>query len=89
MVGAVGAIGAVQQGVAIGPSTGHALAAHIAASTGFVVDHDGLAQKFAQLGRDRTRQVVRTTPGWEGHDQLDGFAGIGLGPCRGRNDSHG
>ena len=89
MIGAVRAIGTVQQGVAIGRSAGHALTAHVAASTGFVVNHDGLSQIFGQLGRDRARQVVGATPRRERHHQLDGFVGISLGPGRGSSDNQG
>src|SRR6266404_3003386 len=50
-----------QQRVAIGRSFGDEIVADRAAGTGFIVDHDGLAQRFLQFRCDQPRRRVGTT----------------------------
>ena len=52
--------GADQQGVAVRHGLGHRLIADHAAGARPVLDHDRLAQRLLQLGRDEARRGVGT-----------------------------
>ena len=70
-------VGAVEQRVAISWRFGCRDAADIAARTGKVFKHNGLAQFTPHSRHDQARQDVTATAGRERHDDLDGFVGVG------------
>jgi hypothetical protein len=68
-----------EQGVTICRRTRRLGRTQVATGTGLVVDDDGLAQFERQLGGDQTGHVVDQSTRREGHHQLDGAGGPGLG----------
>ena len=70
-------------GVAVGRGFGDGVGANVAACTGLVVHHHGLAQVGAELLCDLSGAGVRTAAWGIGHDERDGLAGpVGSGVLR-------
>ena len=61
-----------QQGVTIGGRLGHHIRPQIAPGTGSVLDDEGLAKGFGELGCNSASQDVGSATGRKGNDDLDG-----------------
>ncbi len=75
----VGAHGAYQQGVAVGPGARDHGGADIAGCAGLVVDDHRLAEGAGQVLGQHTRQDVGGAAGGPRHDQRDGLLREGVG----------
>ena len=73
-----------QQRVAVGRRLRDEVGAEVAAGTRLVVDDEGLAERLAELRRERARQDVGGAAGRERHDDADRLRGPGAGRRRRR-----
>jgi hypothetical protein len=65
-----------EQGIAVGRRFGHRLTGRDYASTGPVLDHDGLAQCLLQARGEQARRQVRDPAGLACDDETDWFARV-------------
>ncbi|MNV63006.1 hypothetical protein D3C71_1555810 [compost metagenome] len=75
--------GGQANGQTIGGGLGHGIGADVATRTGLVLD-DHHAQRIAHAFGQRTRGDIERTARCVGHDEADGFLGLGEGGCKGR-----
>jgi hypothetical protein len=76
LVDRVRAVGAVEQGVAVGRGLRHRLRADVAAGAAAVVDEHRLAEDLRQPRRDAAGDGVGPAAGGEGHDEPDRLVGV-------------
>jgi len=83
-IGRLGGAGGHQKGVAVRRRSLDRLGTQYAVGAGFVFDGDGLAPGVPHGLRDDAPHGVGGAASREGHDELDGFVGVGLRLYRGR-----